>query len=144
MKTVNIYLTFLGNCEEAFNFYKSVLGGEFTYLSRFRDMPVEKGITPVPDNFLDKILHVTLPVSAETVLMGCDLGHEWVPGFTEGNNFSISLKTDSKAETVRLFNALSAGGNVTMALKDTFWGDYFGAFTDKFGVNWTVLSPTEK
>ncbi|MNY04550.1 hypothetical protein D3C86_1372310 [compost metagenome] len=86
----------------------------------------------------DKIMHVTLPISKETCLMGSDTGGEWAAHFKAGNNFSISINAESKDEANRLFEGLSAGGKVTMPLSDTFWGDYFGMWEDKFGVNWMV------
>lgn len=138
MTTVNIYLNFNGNCEEAFNFYRSVLGGEFPYIGRFKDMPPQEGMPPLPKEMEDKIMHVSLPVSKETSLMGSDTGGEWASTFQQGNNFSISISTDSKEEADRLFNGLSDGGQVTMPMNNTFWGDYFGMFTDKFGINWMV------
>lgn len=138
MTTVNVYLNFNGNCEEAFNFYKSVLGGEFPYIGRFKEMPPQEGMKPLSAEEGEKIMHVTLPISKETSLMGSDTGGEWAPGFVQGNNFSISINTESKAEADRLFKGLSAGGQVTMPMSDTFWGSYFGMFTDKFGVNWMV------
>ena len=140
MTTVNVYLTFDGNCEEAFNFYKSVFGGEFPFLGRFKDMPPMEGMPPVPEDQAEKIMHVSLPISEETMLMGSDTG-DWGKKVEVGNNFSISVTTDSKAETDRIFNELSVDGNVTMPLQSTFWGDYFGSFTDKFGINWMVSFP---
>ena len=137
MTLVNVYLTFNGNCEEAFNFYKSVFGGEFSYIGRFKDMPADES-KKMPAADAEKIMHVSLPISKETMLMGSDVGGEWAPHFTAGNNFSISINTDSKSEADRLFNGLSAGGMVTMPMNKTFWGDYFGMFTDKFGINWMV------
>lgn len=137
MTTVNIYLTFNGNCEEAFNFYKSIFGGEFPHIGRFKDMPAEEG-KPVSPEDAEKIMHVSLPISKETVLMGSDTGGEWASSYIQGNNFSISINTDSKENADRFFNGLSAGGQVTMPLSQTFWGDYFGMFTDKFGINWMV------
>jgi len=137
MTTVNVYLTFNGNCEEAFNFYKSVFGGEFPYIGRFKDMPAEGG-KPVPAEDAEKIMHVSLPISKETMLMGSDTGGEWASNYSHGNNFSISISTDNKTEADRLFNGLSTGGQVTMPLNKTFWGEYFGMFTDKFGINWMV------
>ncbi len=142
MTTANIYLNFNGNCEEAFNFYKSVLGGEFPYVGYFRDMPVQEGCDPLPSEFGSKIMHISLPVGGGTILMGSDTGGDWAPSFQPGNNFSVSLNTDSREEADRLFNGLSAGGQVTMPMELTFWGDYFGMFTDKFGVNWMVSFPT--
>ncbi len=138
MTTVNVYLTFQGNCREAFEFYQSVFGGEFRDLSPFGDMPPMEGMPPVPEEMKDQLMHVSLPISQETVLMGSDAGGEWAPGITPGNNFSISVNTDGKAEVERIFGALSAGGQVTMPLENTFWGSYFGMLTDAFGINWMV------
>ena len=137
MATVNIYLTFNGNCEEAFKFYQAVFGGEFPYIGRFKDMPAGEGpkLKPGEEN---RIMHVSLPISKETILMGCDTGGEWASGYSQGNNFSISIAADSKEEADRLFKGLSAGGKVTMPQSDTFWGDYFGMFTDKFGIKWMI------
>lgn len=137
MATVNIYLTFDGNCEEAFNFYKSVFGGDFPYIGRFKDMPASSG-KPIPPQDADKIMHVALPISKETCIMGSDTGGEWASNYQAGNNFSISINAESRDEADKLFNALSFGGQVTMPMNQTFWGAYFGMFTDKFGVNWMV------
>jgi PhnB protein len=138
MTTVNVYLNFEGNCEEAFNFYKSIFGGEFSYLGRFKDMPPQEGIPPMTAEEGEKIMHVSLPISKETILMASDTGGEWCAKVTQGNNFSVSVNTDSQKEADRLFNGLSAGGKVTMPMEKTFWGSYFGMFTDKFGINWMV------
>lgn len=139
MATVNVYLTFDGNCEEAFTFYQSVFGGEIPYMGRFKDMPQDdegaKSMSEVDGN---KIMHVMLPISKETSLMGSDTGGEWASHFKEGNNFSISINADSRVEADRLFDGLSAGGQVTMPMNQTFWGAYFGMFVDKFGINWMV------
>jgi len=137
MTTVNAYLTFNGNCEEAFNFYKSVFGGEFPYLGRFKDMPADEANKMTGEDG-ERIMHVSLPISKETMLMGSDTGGEWASNYSQGNNFSISINTGSKADADRLFNGLSAGGTVTMPMNKTFWGDYFGMFTDKFGISWMV------
>ena len=137
MASVNVYLNFDGNCEEAFNFYKSVFGGEFPYIGRFKDMPPQEGMT-MPEEMGNKIMHVSLPISKETTLMGSDTGGEWAPNFVKGNNFSISINADSKEEADRLFAGLSNGGKVTMPMANTFWGDYFGMWEDKFGVNWMM------
>ena len=137
MTTVNVYLTFNGNCEEAFNFYKSVFGGEFAWLGRFKDMPPQEG-KPLSASDAEKIMHVSLPVSKETVLMGSDSGGEWAPSIVVGNNFSVSISADNKAAADNFFSKLSSGGQVAMPMADTFWGSYFGMFTDKFGINWMV------
>jgi len=138
MTTVNVYLTFDGNCEMAFDFYKSVFGGEFPYLARYKEMPPQEGTLPIEGEAGEKIMHVSLPISNETMLMGSDAGGEWAGKVSQGTNFAISISADSKDEAIRLFNGLSNGGQVTMPLSDTFWGDYFGMFTDKFGINWMV------
>ena len=138
MTSVNIYLNFNGNCEEVFNFYKSVFGGEFSYVGRFKDMPPMEGIPPLTKEEGEKIMHVSLPISEETILMGSDVGGDWSPKFKLGNNFSVSISTGSKEEADHLFTGLSVGGQVTMPMQSTFWGDYFGSFTDKFEINWMV------
>lgn len=138
MATVNVYLNFPGNCEEAFLFYKSVFGGEFPYVGRFKDMPPQEGMPPLPDEMANGIMHISLPISAETTLMGSDTGGEWAPGYVQGNNFSISVNTKDQAEAERLFNGLAEGGTVVMPAAPTFWSPYFGMLTDRFGVNWMV------
>lgn len=137
MATVNVYLTFNGNCKEAFDFYKSVFGGEYPYVGTFGEMPPAEGKT-MPEADKDKIMHISLPISKETILMGSDTGGEWAAHFNQGNNVSLSINTESRAEAEKMFNGLSAGGQVTMPLADTFWGAYFGMWTDKFGINWMV------
>lgn len=138
MAQVNPYLTFGGNCEEAFNFYKSVFGGEFPYIGRFNEMPPMEGCDEMPASEGDKIMHVSLPISKETTLMGSDSSEAFGQATVVGNNFSISINADSHEEADKLFNGLSAGGKVTMPMDKTFWGAYFGMFTDKFGINWMV------
>jgi len=135
MAQVNPYLTFNGNCEEAFNFYKSVFGGEFTYIGKFDSMPSE---TPLPENVANLVMHVSLPISAETILMGSDTHESFSPPVIAGSNYSVSINTDSEEEAFKLFNGLSADGKVTMPLEKTFWGALFGMFTDKFGMHWMV------
>lgn len=138
MTTVNIYLSYNGDCEEAFNFYKSVFGGDFQYLGRYKDMPPTDDCPAVTGEAGEKIMHVSLPISTETVLMGSDVGGQWTDKFNAGNNFSVSISCDSKEESDRLFNELSAGGQVSMPMNSTFWGDYFGMLVDKFGISWMV------
>lgn len=137
MTTVNPYLTFNGNCEEAFNFYKSVFGGDFPYVGKFKDMP-ENPDYPVLEADKEKIMHISLHISKETVLMGSDSSEAFGQATVEGNNFSISINTDSVEEVTRLYNELSQGGKIKMPLDKTFWGAYFGMFTDKFGIHWIV------
>jgi PhnB protein len=137
MTAISVYLTFNGNCEEAFNFYKSVFGGNFQVMSRFKEMPVQEGKSLSPEEG-EKIMHVSLAVSKETYLMGSDTGGEWSKNYTQGNNFALSINAGNKEEADKIFNELSAGGHVTMPMAVTFWGSYFGMFTDKFGINWMM------
>ena len=137
MTTLNPYLVFKGNCEEAFNFYSSVFGENFKYIGRYKDMP-----QPDRQNFAaeadEKIMHVSLPISAETILMGCDIIEADGQPIVAGNNFSLSIITDSREKADQLFHGLSSGGKIKMPMNQTFWGSYFGVFTDKFEINWTI------
>ena len=135
MTTVNIYLSFNGNCEKAFTFYKSVFGGEFNYVGRFKDMPPSEEY-PMAEADKERIMHVGLPISKETILLGSDC--ESNGDFVQGNNFSICINPDSEEEARRIFNALAEGGNVAMPLEKTFWSPLFGMLTDQFGINWMV------
>jgi PhnB protein len=136
MATINPYLNFPGNTEEAFNFYKSVFGGEFAMIQRFGDMPGSDGKTP--PELKNKIMHVSLPIGKGNILMGTDAMEQMGFHLTEGNNFYICIGPDSKEEADHLFQALSAGGKVSMPLQDMFWGAYYGDCTDKFGIKWMV------
>jgi PhnB protein len=136
MKAVNPYLNFNGNAEEAFNFYRTVFGGEFRMLMRMKDV---QGM-PVPAGQEEKIMHIALPLNNGAVLMASDNCNEGT--FKQGNNFYISIHADSVEEGQKLFDALSAGGKVDHPFKKEFWGDWYGALTDKFGVNW-MLNYTE-
>jgi PhnB protein len=133
MATLNTYLNFNGNTEEAFNFYKSVFGGEFSTLQRLKDTP---DADKIPVSAREKIMHVALPIGGN-VLMGTDVT-ETMPQVTFGTNSSISIDATSEEEANKLFNGLSAGGKVEMPLAKMFWGAYFGMFTDKFGIQWMV------
>jgi PhnB protein len=137
MPTINPYLTFLGDCEEAFNFYKKVFRKEFAHIGYFRDMPQDE-TNKMPEDQLNRVMHVSLPISEETVLMGSDTGGEWADNTVIGNNITISITTEAKKEADRIFAELSEGGKVTMPLQNTFWGDYFGMCTDKFQINWMM------
>lgn len=143
MIKLNTYLNFAGNAEEAFNFYRAAFGGEFSSVVRFKDMPMEGVKIRKEDE--NKIMHIGLPVSEDDVLMASDtlesLGQKLVPG----NNVYISVHPDSKAEADRIFGALSAGGAIEMPIADQPWGDYYGSFKDKFGIQWMVnYSPPKK
>lgn len=138
MATINPYLTFNGNCEAAFHFYQSVFGNEFTYVGKYKDMPPAEDAAPLPAEEGEKIMHISLPISDETILMGSDSSDAFGHATVIGNNISISINTNSVAEADRLFDGLSAGGQVTMPMSKTFWGAYFGMFIDQFGINWMV------
>lgn len=134
MATINPYLNFKGNTEEAFNFYKAVFGGEFQALQRFKDTP-EGDKLPAADQ--EKIMHIALPIGSN-ILMATDALESMGQKLTFGDNLSISISTNTEAEADKLFNGLAAGGQVTMPLEKMFWGDYFGMLTDRFGVQWMV------
>ncbi len=136
MIKLNTYLNFAGNAEKAFNFYKSVFGGEFTSVVRFKDMPIE-GIK-ITEEDENKIMHIGLPVGKDNVLMASDTLGSLGQRLTQGNNVYISIHPESKEEADRIFNVLSAGGIIEMPIADQPWGDYYGSFKDKFGVLWMV------
>jgi PhnB protein len=135
MASINPYLNFAGNTETAFNFYKSVFGGEFSMMQRFGDTPQGD---QVPPTVRDKIMHVSLPIGKNNVLMGTDACEEMGFNIKQGNNYYICISPDSKEEADKLFNGLSDGGKVNMPIQDMFWGAYYGDLTDKFGVQWMV------
>jgi len=135
MTAVNPYLNFNGNTEEAFNFYKSVFGGEFLALMRFKDNPQCDGIAEADK---DRIMHIALPIGNGTVLMATDSLESMGQKLTVGNNFYICLNPPTKEEADRLFNGLAAGGKIEVPIQDMFWGAYWGSFADKFGVQWMV------
>jgi len=137
MSSLSIYLNFQNQTEEAFAFYKSVFGTEFSNgLLRFGDLPPSENQPPVPDEVKSLVMHVALPILGGIELMGSDAPEQFGFKIIKGNNVLISLNPDTKAETDRLFSALSEGGSVRMALQDTFWGAYHGSCTDKFGIQW--------
>jgi PhnB protein len=138
MATINPYLIFNGTCEEAFLFYKSVFGGEFPYMGRFGEMPPsdDPNCQPPTGDDANRIMHVSLPISKGILLYGSDSQPK--NDVIVGNNFSISINADSREEADKLFNGLSSGGIIIMPMNNTFWGAYFGMFTDKFGINWMV------
>ena len=139
MASINPYLIFNGNCEEAFLFYKSVFGGEFPYIGKCSDMPPsdDPNCPPPSAEDADRIMHVSLPIGNGTILMGSD-SNKQSGDVAFGANVSLSINTDSRAEADKLFNGLSAGGNVIMAMENTFWGAYFGMFVDKFDIHWMI------
>ena len=137
MAKINPYLNFNGNTEEAFNFYKSVFGGEFAAVMRFSDAPGCDEM-PVAESDKGKIMHIALPIGTGNLLMATDMLESMGQFLIEGNNYSISISAESREEADKLFAGLSEGGKVEMPLAEAFWGDYFGMSQDKFGVRWMV------
>lgn len=137
MASLHTYLTFNGDCEKAFEFYKSVFGGEFESMSRFSEMPDDPKFR-ISDEDKNKIMHVSLPIGNGSVLMGSDTSGEMAMHFKKGNNFSISINADTRADADRYFAELSTNGRVIMPMNSTFWGSYFGMLTDSFGIQWMV------
>lgn len=135
MANFNPYLNFNGNTEEAFNFYKSVFGGEFAMLMRFRDVP---GNENLPAEVQNKIMHIALPVGNGNMLMATDSLESMGQKLIVGNNHYFMLGAGSKEEADDLFAKLSVNGKIEMPLQDTFWGAYYGAFTDQFGIQWMI------
>lgn len=139
MASVGTYLNFPGSTEAAFEFYRSVFGGEFIGgIHRFGDMPASAGQPPLADADRQGVMHVTLAILGGHLLMGTDALESMGFKFKLGNHVHIGLAPDSRADADRLFGALSAGGQVEMAMREMFWGDYYGSFKDKFGVQWMV------
>jgi len=138
MAHTGTYLNFSRNTEEAFNFYKSVFGGEFgaNGISRFSDLPSSPDMPALPDADKDLVMHVELTIVGGHKLMGTDAPESMGFSVTFGNNIYISLSPDTRTETKRLFDALAEGGNVQMDLQDMFWGAYYGSLVDKYGVQW--------
>ena len=131
---LNTYINFKGNCREAFEFYRSVFDGEFAILETFGERSRRHGRPEEKDN----IMHVSFPIG-DSVLMGSDTPSGFgMTHMSVGTNFSISVSPDSREEADRLFGRLSEGGTVAMPMADMFWGSYFGACTDKFGINWQI------
>lgn len=133
MKAVNPYLNFPGTTEQAFRFYQSVFGGEFTAFVRFGDLG---GGDPTSAQDRDKIMHVSLPLPGGAMLMATDACESQGHKLAVGNNFYLCLDCDDEAEVTKLFTALTAGGKIEMSPQKTFWGAFFGMGTDRFGVQW--------
>ena len=135
MATINPYINFNGNAEEAFTFYKSVFGGEFATLQRFKETSEGEKLSAEDG---EKIMHIALPIGKETVLMATDALESMGQTLIAGTNFSLSISAESQEEADRLFSGLAAGGLTTMPMERTFWGAYFGMLTDRFGIQWMI------
>ncbi|MEO6390555.1 MAG: VOC family protein [Pyrinomonadaceae bacterium] len=134
MAEINPYLILNGDCGAAFDFYRSVFGGEFTANMKFSDLP---GDNPCSTDDESKILHVSLPVGRGTILMGSDCPSSQPP-VDMGNNIMLSISPDSKEDADRIFAALTDGGVAKLPMQDMFWGAYFGMLTDRFGISWQI------
>ena len=135
MASANPYLNFAGTCAEAFDFYQDVFGGEFSNVTKFADMPADPA-QPADPALADQIMHISLPLG-DSILMGSDVP----PGMgtvTAGNTCYVCLSPDGPDEAKRVFEGLSEGGDIEMPFDRQFWGDYFGSFTDKYGIRWMV------
>ncbi|HMT75287.1 MAG TPA: VOC family protein [Chitinophagaceae bacterium] len=138
MARVSTYLNFSDRTEEAFNFYKSVFGTEFSGpgILRFNEIPSQEGMPPMSEDLKNLVMHVELPITGGHVLMGTDAPAEMGFSVSFGNNIYINLEPDTREETKRLFDALATGGKVEMELQEMFWGAYYGSCSDQFGVRW--------
>ena len=136
---LNPYLNFDGNAEEAFRFYQTVFGGEI-FIQKMDSVPGME----IPENEKNRAMHVSIPIGKDQTLMASDCLPSAGHVLNVGNNNYISITPDSREEADRIFNGLSAGGKIEMPMEDMFWGDYFGSFTDKFGVCWMINFPTQQ
>jgi PhnB protein len=135
MALINPHINFNGNAEEAFNFYKSVFGGEFAKIMRFKDLASTE--FPIAENETNKIMHIALPIG-KNILMGNDVPESMGSVNENENRSKIAISAESREEADKLFSGLSAGGNIEVPIDDSPWGSYFGMFRDKFGIEWMV------
>jgi PhnB protein len=136
MAQINPYIHFNGNAEEAFTFYKSVFGGEFAMVMRFKDLNIPGSIAT--ESEADKIMHIALPIGKHNVLMGSDSPAALGTHNLNETRSKISISAASKEEADKLFYGLSANGQIEMPIGDSLWGSYFGMFRDKYGIEWMV------
>ena len=136
MALINPHINFNGNAEEAFNFYKSVFGGEFIKIMRFKDLPPNPEFA-IPEKEANKIMHIALPIG-KNILMGNDVPERMGRVNENENRSKISITAESKEEADKLFNGLSVGGQIEGPIGDGPWGTYFGCFRDKYGIEWIV------
>lgn len=139
MAKVSVYLNFNAQAEQAFEFYKSVFKTDYLFpFSRFGEIPPGENMPPLSEEDKKLVMHVSLPIMGDFVLMGCDMPTSLGMTSKAGNNFNLNLEPDTRAEADRLFAALAEGGTITQPLADMFWGAYYGSLTDKFGINWMI------
>jgi len=138
MAQINPHILFKGNTLDAFEFYRSVFGGSFTQIIRFKDLPHNEN-QEIPENEGNKIINITLPIGKSTQLMGSDVAEVFMDQeLITGNRYTIVINADCREEADHLFNGLSDGGVIEFPLNDSFWGSYFGMFADKFGIQWMI------
>lgn len=137
MAQINPYIMFNGNTEEAFNFYRSVFGGEYAAIVRFKDLPKDRN-NRWTEAEADKIMHIALPIGKNNLLMANDVPVSMGRVNENENRSKISIRAESKEEADKIFNGLSAGGQIEAPIGDSPWGSYFGMFRDKFGIEWMV------
>lgn len=135
MTAINPYINFNGNAEEAFNFYKSVFGGEFGTILRFKDVADDE--FPMPENETDKIMRITLPIGGSTLIAN-DVPEAMGRVSEDENRSKVAVSTESREEADRIFTGLTQGGSIEVPMDDGPWGTYFGMFRDKYGIEWTV------
>lgn len=141
MITINPYLNFAGDSEKAMIFYKSIFGGEFNIIQKFKDMP---GGDKISEADQQKIMHMSLPIGNSNYLLASDTLESMGQTLNPGNNFTLTVNTESEKEADKIFNALSNGGQITMTMNKAFWGAYVGMLTDKFAIQWMIsYDPTK-
>lgn len=142
MISMNPYLNFNGNCMEAFEFYKSVFGGDFTYVGKYKDMPMEDG-KQMPEELKELIMHIGLPINEQTTLCGSDVSETFGQKAVIGGNVELMIGLNTKEEVDALWEKLSDGATIGMPPEVAFWGDYFGSLTDRFGTKWMLICSAE-
>jgi PhnB protein len=139
MSKISTYLNFPGTTEEAFNFYKSVFGGEFIGgIHRFGEVPPAPGVPPISETDKNLVMHVALEIFDGYLIMGTDAPESMGFKLNAGNNVYINIEPDTREEADKIFNAMSVQGKIEMPMQEVFWGAYYGAFKDKYGVQWMV------
>ncbi|MCF8339967.1 MAG: VOC family protein [Chitinophagaceae bacterium] len=138
MAQINPHILFKGNTEEAFGFYKSVFGGEYSRLMRVKDLPQDPN-HPIPESEANKIVFIALSIGKSNSLIGSDVAKQFMnQELVTGNRYTISISAENKEEAFKLFNGLSVGGEIEMPIEESFGGNYFGMFADKYGIQWMI------
>lgn len=141
MVTINPYLNFSGDTEKAMIFYKSIFGGEFNVVQKFKDMP---GGSKITEDDQQKIMHMSLPIGNNNHLLASDIMESMGQTLEIGTNFTLTAVTESEKEADKIFNALAQGGQITMTMNKAFWGAYVGMLRDKFGIQWMISYDPKK